>query len=360
MRPQRPPWASGRIPPLSILELATVQEDSSAEAALTAVTDVARRAEELGFRRIWLAEHHGYRSVGSVAPAVLAAQVAARTERIRVGSGGVLLPHHAPIVVAEQFATLAALHPGRVDLGIARGPGTTDDRVLHALRSAHRTKGQGTYHADLTELLGYLDGDAPIRPLANLRTPPEPWLLSSSVAGAELAAEWGLPLAFGHHIRPSNTVPALTRYRERFRPSRWGERPHVMVSIETLCAPTDAEAEVLGKPAALSMAAALQGNGPDAVLLSAEKAANTPVLPEVAERLAMLRGTQAHGSPTSVAARLTHLAAQTAADELMLLTPVYDSAARARSLELVTGAVSATSPVNHSARLRAGEQETPS
>ena len=344
MRPQRPSRSNGQIPPLSILELATVQEDSGAEAALAAVTNLARRADELGFRRIWLAEHHGYRSVGSVAPAVLAAQVAATTTRIRVGSGGVLLPHHAPIVLAEQFATLAALHPGRVDLGIARGPGTTDDRVLHALRSNLRPNGDDTYRVDLAELLGYLDSDAPIHPLANLRTPPEPWLLSSSVAGAELAAEWGLPLAFGHHIRPSNTVPAIARYRERFRPSRWTEHPYVMVSIETLCAPTDADAEALGKPAALTMAAALQGKGPNAVLLSAEKAADTSIPPDVAERLAVLRGTQAHGSPASVAARLAHLAALTAADELMLLTPVYDPGARARSLELVTGTVNAVSP----------------
>lgn len=343
MRPQQSSRSDGHIPPLSVLELATVQEDSSADAALAAVTNLARRADELGFRRIWLAEHHGYRSVGSVAPAVLAAQVAATTARIRVGSGGVLLPHHAPIVVAEQFATLAALHPGRVDLGIARGPGTTDDRVLHALRSNHRTKGDDTYRADLNELLDHLDADAPIRPLANLRTPPEPWLLSSSVAGAELAAECGLPLAFGHHVRPSNTVPALTRYRERFRPSRWAEHPYVMVSIETLCAPTDAEAEMLGKPAALAMAAALQGNGPNAVLLSAEKVMETPVPPDLAERLAMLRGTQAHGSPTSVVSRLAHLADLTAADEFMLLTPVYDPGARAQSLELVTSTISAVS-----------------
>lgn len=343
MQPQRSREVNGHVPALSILELATVQEGSHADAALAAVTALARRADELGFRRFWLAEHHGYRSVGSVAPAVLAAQIAATTSRIRVGSGGVLLPHHAPLVVAEQFATLAALHRGRVDLGIGRGPGTTDDRVIHALRSGTVAAGDA-YHADLAELLEYLAGDAPIRPLPGLRTTPEPWLLSSSVAGAQLAGQMGLPLAFGHHIRPANTVAALTRYRDCFRPSRWREHPYVMVSVETLCAPTDAEAARLGKPAALTMAAALRGNGPDAALLSADEAGDKTVPADAAERIAMLRETQAHGSPVSVAKRLARLTAQTAADELILHIPVYDIGARTRSLELTTAALNETPP----------------
>lgn len=321
--------------PLSVLDLATVQEGSGAQAAFAAVTALARRADELGLTRFWLAEHHGYRSVGSIAPAVLAAHLAAGTARIRLGSGGVLLPHHAPVVVAEQFATLSALYPGRIDLGVGRGPGTTDPRVLGALRSDPDAP---SYRADLAELLRYLSGDASVRVLSGTSAPAQPWLLSSSVSGAELAAEFGLPLAFGHHIRPGNTVEALARYRERFRPSRWRDRPYVMVSVETVCAPTDEEAEQLAKPAAVTMAAAFQGNGPDAAFLSPEEAARQHIPAPVAERLAALRATQAHGGPDTVAGRLAHLVASTDADELILHTPVYDSAARVRSLELTVAA----------------------
>lgn len=329
----------GHVPPLSVLELATVQEGSSATAAFAAVAALARRADELGFRRFWLAEHHGYRSVGSVAPAVLAAHLAGSTSRIRLGSGGVLLPHHAPIVVAEQFATLSALYPGRIDLGVGRGPGTSDERVLRALRSDTDTAADKAYREDLIELLTYLAGDAPIRTLPGAGAPAQPWLLASSVAGAELAGEFGLPLAFGHHIRPGNTAEALTRYRESFRRSRWRDEPHVMVSVETLCAPTDADAERLAWPAALTMAAALRGNGPDAALLPPAEAARQYIPPAVANRLAALRATQAHGSPDTVAARLADLAARTGADELILHVPVHDPATRVRSLELTAAAV---------------------
>jgi luciferase family oxidoreductase group 1 len=321
------------FPPLSVLELATVEKGRGANAAFAAVAEIAGRAEDLGFRRLWLAEHHGYRSVGSVAPAVLAAHLGSVTSHIRIGSGGVLLPHHAPIVVAEQFATLTALYPGRIDLGIGRGPGTTDRRMLKALGNAGGFSVDATYEADLIELLSYLSGEAELRHLTGFAEPPVPWLLSSSISGSELAGRRGLPLAFGHHIRPDNTVNAITRYREQFRPSRWCEQPHVMVSVETLCASTDAEAEEWGAPAALTMAAALQGRGPDAPLLPPQEVDIESIPPETAERLAALRATQAHGSPQSVAARLAEITARTGADELILSTPVYDPARRAQSLE---------------------------
>jgi luciferase family oxidoreductase group 1 len=314
-----------------------VEEGRSAREAFAAAVDTVRRADHLDFRRVWVAEHHGYRSVGSVAPAVLAAHLATVTERIRVGSGGVLLPNHAPLAVAEQFATLASLHPGRIDVGVGRGPGTTDQRAIRALRGTTDPMTDTDYRAALVELLGHLGGDD-LRVLPGADAIAAPWLLSSSAAGAELAAELGLPLALAHHIRPSNTIEALTRYRDRFRPSRWRDQPYAIISVETLCAPTDAEAAELGRPSALAMAGALRGEGVDAALPTPDQARQQLLPPEVEDRLAMMRETQAHGSPESVAKSLNRLAVDTAADELMLLTPVYDPAARIRSLELVVAA----------------------
>ena len=327
--------SASQVPPLSVLELATVQEGRPASEAFAAVTSVARRADELGFRRVWVAEHHGYRSVGSIAPPVLATHLAGSTGRLRVGSGGVLLPTHAPLAVAEQFLTLASLHPDRIDLGIGRGPGTTDARAVRALRGTDAPVTEDAYRAAVTELLGYLAGADGTRVLAGAGDPPRPWLLASSAGGATVAAELGLPLAIGHHIRPGNTVPALAAYRDGFRASRWCEQPYVIVCVETLCAPTDAAAGQLGRPSALAMAGALQGKGTEAELPSPEDAAQRDIPPDVADRLAALRSTQAYGSPQTVQTRLGQLAAQTAADELMLSTPVYARADRLRSLELV-------------------------
>lgn len=323
------------LPPLSVLELATVEEGRPASAAFDVVTSVARRVDELGFRRIWVAEHHGYRSVGSIAPQVLATHLAGSTAALRVGSGGVLLPNHAPLAVAEQFATLAALHPGRIDLGVGRGPGTTDARAVRALRGTDEPVTDAAYRAAVVELLGHLAGEDGPRVLAGAGRPPEPWLLASSAGGAAVAAELGLPLAVGHHIRPGNTIDALTRYRDGFQPSRWLEQPYVIVCVETLCAPTDAEATELGRPSALAMAGALQGRGTEAELPTPQDAALREIPADVADRLAGLRATQAYGSPSTVLARLGKLAEQTGADELMLSTPVYAPAARLRSLELV-------------------------
>ncbi|MEV4757505.1 LLM class flavin-dependent oxidoreductase [Micromonospora sp. NPDC049559] len=330
-----PAPAGAPLPPLSALELATVEEGRGAREALAAVVSLARKADELGFRRIWVAEHHRFRSVGSVAPPVLATQLAATTAGIRVGSGGVLLPNHAPLAVAEQFTTMAALHPGRVDLGIGRGPGTNDAGTIRALRRGAEQTTEAEYRAGLIELLDYLaEADrVPVIPGADAL--PEPWLLASSVAGAELAAELGLPVAFGYHIRPGNAVEALGRYRERFRPSRWRESPYTLVSVQTLCAPTEAEAAWLGRPAQLAMAEALQGRGDDARLLPPEQAATVTLPGEVEERLGQMWATQAQGSPETVRRRLAAVAEQTGADELMLSTPIYDPAIRLRSLDAV-------------------------
>ncbi|MEU6654251.1 LLM class flavin-dependent oxidoreductase [Streptomyces sp. NPDC046900] len=336
-RAGEPPSAIGLLPPLSVLDLALTEEGAGARDAMAAVVSTARRASELGFRRVWVAEHHRYRSVGSVAPAVLSSHLAASTSGVRVGSGGVLLTNHAPLAVAEQFTTLAALHHGRIDLGIGRGPGTNDLDTIRALRRGADRATDDEYRAGLVELLEYLADAVAWRVLPGADALPEPWLLSSSVGGSELAAELGLPLAFAHHIRPDNTLEALGRYREQFRASRWCERPRVLVSVETLCAPTHAEADRLGRPAMLAMAAAVEGRA-EAPLLSPAKAATETLNPALEERLGRMRAAQAYGTPEEVRRRLSAVASQTGADELMLSPPVYDLNERMRSLSLVAAA----------------------
>jgi luciferase family oxidoreductase group 1 len=326
------------LPPLALLELGLVEEGRSAREALAAMVSTAQGAGELGFRRVWVAEHHKYRLVGSVAPAVVSAHLAGRTSGLRIGSGGVLLTNHSPLVVAEQFSTLAALHPGRIDLGIGRGPGTDDLDTIRALRRGAGRATDAEYRGSVLELLGYLADADESRVLTGADVRPEPWLLSSSVAGAELAAELGLPLAFAYHIRPDDAPEAVGRYRERFRPSRWCETARVLVSVETICAATEAEAGHLGRPALLAMAAALAGRGADARLLSPAKAATESLDPATEDRLARMRAAQAHGTREVVRRRLSAVADCTGADELMLSVPVYDRGARLRSLASVAAA----------------------
>ena len=318
--------------PLSALELVMVETGRSAVDALASLPDVVRRVEACGYRRFWVAEHHASAASACVSPPVLAAHLAAATSRIRVGSGGVLAPNHAPLAVAEQFATLAALHPGRIDLGIGRGPGTLDPTIIRALRRG----ADQDYPADVREILGYLGADSAVRVLPGPETPaPEPWLLVSSVAGAELAAELGLPIAFAHNIRPMNTRESLARYRDKFRPSAWSAAPFVILAVETVCADTDEEAEHAAAPIKVLKSRLLAGGGGEVELLAPAEAAAYEIPAELAEPLAGFLASQACGSPETVARRLTTLAEETGADELMLATPVFDAEVRARSYELV-------------------------
>ncbi|GAA3388906.1 LLM class flavin-dependent oxidoreductase [Cryptosporangium minutisporangium] len=320
-----------------MLEVAPVEHGHSAREALAAAVSAARFADELGLHRVWFAEHHGAPSISSVAPPVLVAHAAAITGQIRVGSGGVLLPNHAPRAVAEQFATLDALHPNRIDLGIGRGPGTFDASIVAALQRGTRPTTDDSYRAGVIELLGYLSGEhaAPVLPGGSVAV--APWLLSSSTAGASLAGELGLPLAFAHHIRPQNTAEALHRYRERFRPSRWRERPYVLLAVETVCADSDAEAAHLARPLDLVKAGLFAGQA-DQPLLSPEAAAAVSLPDHVEQQLAGYRAQQAQGSSATVIRQLAALAVDTGADEIMLASTVYDSAARRRSLELLAKA----------------------
>ncbi|MFI6684221.1 LLM class flavin-dependent oxidoreductase [Streptomyces sp. NPDC050485] len=314
--------------PLSALEVAMVQTGTRAVDTLRDTTEFARRLDDLGYRRLWYAEHHHSPAIGAFPPVVLTAHAAASTSAIRLGSGGVLAPNHAPIMLAEQFGTLAALHPDRIDIGIGRGPGTFDESTARALRRGAGPTTDDEYREDVASTLRFLVDEVALGPL------PEPWLLSSSTAGAALAAELGLPIAFAHHIRPDNTLAALDHYRAHFSPSRWCERPRVLVCVETVCAETQEEAVRLAGPMNVIKAGLLKGQS-DIPFPSVEEASAHPFSAEEQQALAAFGAHQAHGTPELVVRRLTELAATTGADELMLVTPVHALADRLRSYELV-------------------------
>ena len=321
--------------PLSVLDLSPVAAGTTAGQALRQTTELARRAEELGYRRFWVAEHHNMPAIASSAPAVLIAHLAAATSRIRVGSGGVMLPNHAPLVVAEQFGTLEALHPGRIDLGIGRAPGTDQFTAL-ALRRTMAGLSAEAFPQELADLIGLFSGEDPaarITAMPGRGDMPAIWLLGSSGFSAQLAGLLGLPFSFAHHFSAVNTVPALALYRESFRPSRWLQRPHAMVAVSAICADTDERAQWLSGPAALSFLQ-LRAGAPQALATPAEAAAYpyTPLERQITgERFAG----QAIGSPETVGRQLASLIRRTGADELMLTALVYDIEDRIRSFELI-------------------------
>ncbi|MFE1771445.1 MsnO8 family LLM class oxidoreductase [Streptomyces sp. NPDC059008] len=314
--------------PLSALEVAMVQTGTRAEKTLRDTTAFAQAMERLGYHRVWYAEHHHSPAIGAFPPVVLTAHSAASTSTIRFGSGGVLAPNHAPLALAEQFGTLAALHQGRIDLGIGRGPGTFDETTARALRRGAGPTTDAEYHDDVAAILSYLVDEVALEPL------PEPWLLASSTAGAALAASLGLPIALAHHIRPDNTRAALERYRADFVPSRWCERPRVLLCVETVCAETEEEAAWRGGPMNVIKAGLLKGLS-ETPFPTPEDAAAHPFTAEERQALAAFRAQQAVGTPETVVTRLAELAGATGADELMLTTPVYDLDDRIRSYELV-------------------------
>ena len=303
--------------------------------ALRQTTELARRTEELGYRRFWVAEHHNMPAIASSAPAVLIAHLAAATSTIRVGSGGVMLPNHAPLVVAEQFGTLEALHPGRIDLGIGRAPGT-DQLTALALRRTMEGLSAEAFPEELADLIGlFLGTQAPARIIATpgLGDMPAIWLLGSSGYSAQLAGLLGLPFSFAHHFSSANTIPALALYRQNFRPSRWLERPYAMVAVSAICADTDERAEWLSGPAALSFLRLRQGMPQP--LASPEEAAAYPYAPRERQFTRERFASQAVGSPETVRTQLAGLLQRTEADELMLTTMVYDISDRIRSFELI-------------------------
>jgi luciferase family oxidoreductase group 1 len=328
--------------PLSVLDLAPVGQGSTPADALGASLDVVRAAERLGYHRYWVAEHHNMPGIASSAPAVLLAHAATVTTSIRVGSGGVMLPNHAPLVVAEQFGMLEALHPDRVDLGIGRAPGT-DPVTAHALRRTADPLSVEDFPRHFGELLSFFDGQFPdghpyrsITAVPGLGYRPEVWLLGSSDFSARLAGYLGLPFSFAHHFSAANTLPAIAAYRASFRPSAVLDEPYVMVAANVLCADTADRARWLAGPGALSIVRLRQGRpGP---IPSPEEAAAYTFTP--AEKEVVRAWTAAHvvGTPDDVVAGLDDLVERTGADEVMLAGMAHSPADRLRSLELVAEA----------------------
>jgi luciferase family oxidoreductase group 1 len=323
--------------PLSVLDLATVASGSTPAQALAETTQLAGVAEQLGYQRLWVAEHHGMPAVASSAPAVLIAHLADATTTLRVGSGGVMLPNHSPLVVAEQFGTLEALHPGRIDLGLGRAPGT-DPVTARALRRA-RDLDVDSFPDDVVELIRYLmDSDGP--PTHPAAVPgrgylPEVWLLGSSVFSAELAGMLGLPFSFAYHFSPKYVDAAFERYRSAFQPSFLLAEPRAMVAVSVLCAPDEEEARWLAGPSALAILQLRSGKlGP---LPTPEQAESYEYSPAEAALVAETTASHLIGTPGTVAAGLLELQRRTNADEIMLSTRAHSYDARARSLALVAG-----------------------
>ena len=320
--------------PLSVLDLATVASGSSPAQALRETTQMAQEVERLGYRRFWVAEHHAMPAVASSAPAVVIAHVANATTKIRVGAGGVMLPNHAPLVIAEQFATLEALHPGRIDLGLGRAPGT-DHVTARALRR-HGDLTSNTFPDDVVELIRYLlPSEAPTHPSA---TPghgylPEVWLLGSSTFSAQLAGQLGLPFSFAYHFAPALLDQALELYRSTFRPSILLDEPHAMVAVSVICAPSTEEARWLSGSNALNIVQRNAGRmGP---LPSPEEAGAYPFTPAETAAVHEMMSSHVVGDPASVREQLVALAARTNANEFMLSTRTHSYEARLRSFSLV-------------------------
>jgi luciferase family oxidoreductase group 1 len=331
--------------PLSVLDLCPVPTGEPAGEALRRSVDLARHVERWGYRRFWVAEHHGLPGIASSAPAVLVGQIAAATSAIRVGSGGVMLPNHAPLTVAEQFGTLEAMYPGRIDLGVGRAPGT-DRATARMLRRGSVTD----FPAQLAELQGYFGQPAQDQPAQDQPAQdqvraipaegnrPAVWLLGSTGYSAELAGQLGLPFAFAYHLSAANARPAVALYRRVFRPSALLAEPYCLISVFVLCADDAEAARWLHGPARLS--ALRQRTGRPSTLPSPEEAAAYPY--SAAEQDVIAEATAAHvvGDLATVAARLSELVDATGADELMVTTSTFGQAARLASYELLTRATS--------------------
>jgi luciferase family oxidoreductase group 1 len=327
--------------PLSILDLAPIVEGADAATALRNSLDLARHAEAWGYRRFWLAEHHNMEGVASSATAVLIAHIAGGTQSIRVGSGGVMLPNHAPLVIAEQFGTLATLFPERIDLGLGRAPGT-DQLTARALRRHLNSNDEDDFPRDVVELMAYLDTPQPgmaVRAIPGVGTRVPVWILGSSLYGAQLAAYLGLPFAFASHFAPDMLEQAMVIYRDTFRPSaRWPE-PHAMVGVNVIAAESDAEAARLLtslQQRFLGMRRGVRGPLPRPV-------PSIDALWNEAERVGVERmlAATASGSPAKVKRELDAIVARTGAQELIVATAIHDHAARLRSYELLAGLAAA-------------------
>lgn len=322
---------------LSVLDLAPVPEGSDVSRSLANSLELAKRAEQLGYRRYWLAEHHNMPGIASAATAVVIAHIAAGTSTIRVGAGGVMLPNHAPLVIAEQFGTLAALHPGRVDLGLGRAPGT-DMLTARALRR-NLESGADSFPQDVVELINYF---APAEPGQRLRAVPgegqdvELWMLGSSTYGAQLAAMLGLPYAFASHFAPAEMEHASDIYRSRFQPSERLQKPNLMLGLNVIAAETDEEAQF--HFSSLQQAFVNLRSGRPGKLPPPVKGYTDGLDPMARAMLDQALSCALVGSLSTVKRGLEDFIRRTGADELMVTAQIFDQQARIRSFELLAEA----------------------
>jgi len=321
--------------PLSILDLAPVSEGSTPALALQNSRELAQHAERWGYRRYWVAEHHNMVGIASAATSVVIGFIAANTSTIRVGAGGIMLPNHSPLVIAEQFGTLESLYPKRIDLGLGRAPGT-DRQTMHALRVDPMASEQ--FPQDVLELQGLL---GPLRPGQTIRAVPGTdtnvplWILGSSLFGAQLAAMLGLPYAFASHFAPDALMPAMEVYRAKFKPSQQLQRPYAMAGVNIVAAETDARAEHLFT--------SLQQRFTD--MVRGARGLTKPPIVDIeaywspAEKIQAQRMLKCSfvGSPGTLRGQLQDFMAKAGVDELMVATAIYDHAARLRSYELLAG-----------------------
>jgi len=323
---------------LSVLDLVPVVEGGTPSAALADAAELAQCAERAGYHRYWVAEHHGMAGLAGAATAVVLAHIGQATRTIRIGAGGIMLPNHNPLVIAEQFGTLDALFPGRIDLGLGRAPGA-DQRVAHALRK-DVNRSADDFPTDVVELQAQFTGDPRLALQAHpgLGAKPELWILGSSLFGAQLAAMLGLPYAFASHFAPDHLDAALAMYRDRFQPSAALDAPYVIAAINVLAAPSDDEAMFLASSmdqAFVRLRTGTPGRLPPPV------AGYRDSLPATARAmLDHMRQVSAIGAPRTVADRIEAFCQRTGADELIVAGATHDPALRRRSLELTMAAVS--------------------
>jgi luciferase family oxidoreductase group 1 len=326
-------------PPLSVLDLSPVTSGGSGPASLKNTLDLAKLADALGYTRYWVAEHHNLPSIASSAPDIMIGQIAAITSHIRVGSGGVMLPNHAPLMVAERFKILEALYPGRIDLGLGRAPGT-DQITSIALRRRQDVRDGDDFLERFQELVLFERGAFPpghpfnqVRAMpADVPLPPI-FLLGSSDYSAELAAAVGAGFSFAHHFASHDAVAAMTAYRSHFKPSEALTKPHAILAVAVVCAKTDAEAERHASTVDLNFVR--RSKGEYVPLASPEEAAAYPFTPIDRERIRHNRARLFVGAPATVRAQLDPLIDATKADEVMVTTMVYDHDARRRSYQLL-------------------------
>lgn len=321
----------------SLLDLAPIPEGASAGHALRNTLDLAQHAERQGYHRFWLAEHHNMPGIASSATAVMIGQVAAVTSSMRVGSGGVMLPNHAPLMVAEQFGTLAELFPDRIDLGLGRAPGT-DMNTARALRKS--LQGSDQFPHEVVELLGYLEPaapEAPVKAIPGEGTNVPVWILGSSLGGAQVAAYLGLPYAFASHFAPQMIVEALHVYRTNFQPSIYLEKPYAMIAAGVCAADTDAEADYLRSSQMLGFANLRTGKASKLPLPVGDIDAH--MSPQVRQVVEEALAVSAVGSPETVRRQLAEIVATYQPDEIMLTGMIHDHPARVKSFAIAADAM---------------------